>query len=223
MFSDITSVLKSFKKYRVESILIVLSILITFLSLALFILSSNRVEQDITIKENGMNINEETQKTQINKIVIDVSGAVINPGVYELNAGSRINDALNIAGGLSNEADSRYFYRNYNLSAFIYDQEKIYIPYFWEIRSGIFTENTRILNYLSAIPSIENAETTKPDDKININSATIDELDELPGIGVVTAQKIIENRPYSSIDELQSKKVVNKSVFENIKDEIVLN
>ena len=63
MFSDIASVLKSFKKYRVESILIVLSILITFLSLAMFILSSNSDQQDITIKENDKKINEETQKT----------------------------------------------------------------------------------------------------------------------------------------------------------------
>ena len=215
--------LKSFKKYRVESILIVLSILVTFTSLIIFLLSSNGPNQDIRVEESINTNKEKPLKSFPDKIFVDVSGAVVNPDVYELSVGSRINDAVKIAGGLSNEADSRYFYRNYNLSAFVFDQEKIYIPYFWEITSGIFKENTRILNYLSAIPSIEKAETTKPDDKININSATIDELDELPGIGVVTAQKIIENRPYTSIDELQSKKVISKSVFENIKDEIVLN
>ncbi|MEX1052276.1 MAG: helix-hairpin-helix domain-containing protein [Patescibacteria group bacterium] len=223
MFSDFKPLFKKFKKYRVESVLIILSILVTFISLFIFLLSSNVTNQEIIIEEDNKNKVSNTIQSLNNKFIVDVSGAVVAPGVYELESGSRINDAIKIAGGLSNEADSSYFYRNFNLSAFVYDQEKIYIPYSWEITTGIFIENTRILNYLSMIPSIENVETVKANDKIDINSATIDELDELTGIGVVTAQKIIQNRPYSTINQLSEKKIVNKSVFENIKDDIVAN
>ena len=157
------------------------------------------------------------------EITVDVSGAVIKPGVYSLKNGSRINDAIDRASGLSYDADSYYFYRNFNLAALIYDQEKIYVPYLWEITSGIFVENPRILNYLSTIPLIKDAIIDKSQERTNINNAGLDELDELPGIGAVTAQKIIQNRPFTDIEELQTKKIVSNTVFENIKDQITAN
>ena len=124
---------------------------------------------------------------------------------------------MNLAGGLTKNADNGFFNRNYNLSRILVDQEKIYVPSVWEVSNGYFIENKQTLNFITAVEKAKaNIEI------ININKGTIDELDTLPGIGKVTAEKIINNRPYSSIEELVSKKVVNKSVFEKIKNLISL-
>lgn len=223
MSTDLTKTLKGFKKYKTESILIITSIIITLISLIIFITSSTHTENEIIVDkeiETGKKIPEIDSS---NQIVVDISGAVNKPGVYKFNNFSRINDALEKVGGLAYNADKFYFYRNFNLSAYIFDQEKIYIPYSWEITSGIFVENPRILNYLTALPQIKDTIIEKEQLKTNINNATIDELDELSGIGTITAQKIIQNRPYTKIEELETKKIVNKSVFENIKDQIDVN
>ena len=93
------------------------------------------------------------------------------------------------------------------------DQEKIYIPSVWEVSNGYFSENQQTLDYV--LP-------TNNQTLININSAPIDELDTLPGVGKVTAQKIVDNRPFGALEELLDKKIVNKTVFENIKDLIII-
>jgi competence protein ComEA len=64
--------------------------------------------------------------------------------------------------------------------------------------------------------------TADPNAKINVNTATAKELDVLPGVGPVTAQKIIDNRPYAKLEELKEKKAVNKSTYEKIKDKVTL-
>lgn len=88
-------------------------------------------------------------------------------------------------------------------------------------------ENQRTLDYISP-QNITQAEIISQNpsqnitEKISINQASIEELDALPGIGPVTGQKIINNRPYQNFEELLTKKVVNKSTFEKIKDLIRL-
>lgn len=223
MSTDLIKTLKGFKKYKTESILIITSIIITLISLIIFITSSTHSENGIVIDKEIETDKKIPENDLGGKIVVDISGAVNNPGVYKFNKSSRINDALEKVGGLAYNADKFYFYRNFNLAAYIFDQEKIYIPYLWEISSGIFVENPRILNYLTALPQIKDAVIENEQLKTNINSATIDELDELSGIGTITAQKIIQNRPYTKIEELETKKIVNKSVYDNIKDQIDIN
>lgn len=223
MSTDLIKTLKGFKKYKTESILIIVSIVITLISLIIFITSSTREENEIVINEDEKIDKKISEVDFGNQIFVDISGAVNKPGVYKFKKYSRINDALERVGGLAYNADNFYFYRNFNLAAYIFDQEKIYIPYLWEVETGIFVENSRILNYLTAIPQIKDTILENDQSKTNINNATIDELDELSGIGTITAQKIIQNRPYSSIEELEIKKIVNKSVFENIKNQISAN
>lgn len=223
MSSDLSKILKKFRKYKTESILITLSIIITVISLLIFTLSSNKNTNKIVIEDHSQSIKEPTTIENKEVITVDISGAVNNPGVYQFKKDSRINDAIKKAGGLAYNADNFYFYRNFNLAAYIFDQEKIYVPYHWEISSEIFVENSKILNYLTTLPQIKDTVIEKNNTKTNINNATIDELDGLSGIGTITAQKIIQNRPYSSIEELESKKIVNKSVFENIKAQISIN
>ena len=223
MSKDLIKTLKGFKKYKTESILIITSIMITLISLIIFITSSTHNENEIVIDKETNADKKISEEGLGNQIFVDISGAVNKPGVYQFKKSSRINDALEKVGGLAYNADKFYFYRNFNLSAYIFDQEKIYVPYLWEVTSGIFVENPRILNYITALPQIKDAVVEKDQLKTNINNATIDELDELSGIGTITAQKIIQNRPYTNIKELESKKIVSKSVFENIKDQISVN
>ena len=143
-----------------------------------------------------------TNKTS--QIVVDVSGAVVSPGVYTLDLGSRIKDALISASGLSSDADRDWVSKSLNLASKLNDGSKIYIP----SRGEVSLRGTNSAGVIST------------SGLININSASASELDSLEDVGIARAQKIINNRPYSSIDELVSKKVITNKIFEKIKDKI---
>lgn len=148
-----------------------------------------------------------TEQSEGSKIVIDIQGAVVSPGVYTLEGDVRIKDALIAAFGLSSDADREWIAKNINQAAKIQDGAKIYIPKYGES--------------LSASKGLEtSAGLVSASGLININSASKSELESLPGVGPVTAGKIIDNRPYTAIDELKAKKVVGQNVFEKIKDKI---
>jgi len=160
--------------------------------------SSAEPEEDIVFESSD-------EKASETKILIDIQGAVVSPGVYSIDANARIKDALIAASGLSSEADREWVAKNLNQAAKVSDGAKIYIPGVGEVGSGMWEAGNAGI---------------QTSDLININSASQGELESLPGIGPVTAQKIIDNRPYSSIEELRSKKVVGSKVFEDIKDKI---
>lgn len=144
------------------------------------------------------------------KIVIDLQGAVQNPGVYEMKSGDRLQDLLTKAGGLSASADRDWVSTNLNLALKITDGQKIFIP----AKAISSIEN----NQSSANQKGESSVLGAESEKVNINNASIAELDSLPGIGPARGQAIIDNRPYASVDELVTKKILTKSVFEKIKD-----
>jgi competence protein ComEA len=154
-------------------------------------------------RENQISIIEENQASLSAEIFVDVAGAVVKPGVYKLAAGSRIADAINTAGGFSSLADSQFISKGVNLAQKLSDGAKIYVPQKGESGSVVGI-----------------AQSSSSSGLININSATSNQLDTLPGIGPVTAQKIIAGRPYSRIEELLEKKIVGASTFEKIKDKI---
>ncbi len=132
-----------------------------------------------------------TSASESAKLVVDVSGEVVKPGVYQLPAGSRVEDVLQIAGGETENADTDYIEKYLNRAAKVDDGQKIYIP-----ATGV--QNTRV----------------------NINSASQAELEGLPGVGSVTAGKIVAGRPYQNISELIEKKIVGQKVYDQIKDQI---
>lgn len=214
--------LKRLKKYLLEIILLTVALIITIIALVIYAKNSQEnTDQEITT-------NNQSEQTLSRKIFVDVSGAVKKPNIYQINFGARIKEIIDKAGGLSDDADVMFFSRNFNLARIVVDQEKIYIPSIMEINNGIFIQNQQTLDYTSPRQNSNvSVETTaglqEAQSLINLNSATIEELDQLPGIGQVTANKIIINRPYSTIDELLTKKVVNKSVFEKIKSLILIN
>ena len=149
--------------------------------------------------------------SQSGNILVDVEGAVVSPGVYNLPKESRAKDALIASGGVSAQADRLWVSKNLNLALKISDGAKIYIPFEGEKQSSPAQSG-----------STGGSSTVGIGGSININSASEKELDTLPGVGLVTAQKIIDSRPYQALEDLVSKKVVSSKVFDNIKDKITL-
>lgn len=145
------------------------------------------------------------QSPQEAKIFVDIAGAVIKSGVYELEIGSRINDLLILAGGLSEKADRDWVAKNINLAQKLFDGAKIFIPKLGDSSPSNHSGSSNLSN-----PSLQN--------KINLNTATVTELDTLWGIGEVTAKKIIEGRPFQKPEDLLYKKIVKSNVWEKIKD-----
>lgn len=139
-------------------------------------------------------------------IKVDVSGAVSNPGVYILDSQSRMEDAIRAAGGVTIEVDSEYLTKSINLAQRLSDGTKIYIP---------IAGDSEVPVTSSTVAGVSAQQTI-----ININNASLADLDKLSGVGPVTAQKIIDNRPYSGIEELLIKKAVSRSVYEKIKGQV---
>lgn len=134
-------------------------------------------------------------------LIIDISGGVTSPGVYTLPAGSRIEDAITRAGGISEKADVQAVALAVNRAERLKDGQKIFIPL-----QGQKDE--------LGVVAGGHAQT------ININTASQSELEELKGVGAVTAQKIISQRPYADISELVEKKIVSQKTFETIKTQL---
>lgn len=199
---------KIWKKYRLEFFLILLALLITIVSLVLYLTSLSDDQNSITLESEKT----DSQSVANTKIYVDLAGAVEKPDLYELTSGARLKDVLKLAGGLSADADRNFFAKYFNLSRLLSDQEKIYIPSTSEVENGFIMETNQ-----------QPATNNQPSALININSADLDELDQLPGIGKVTAEKIIRQRPYQTIEELLTKKIVNKSTFEKIRGLVSVN
>lgn len=163
----------------------------------LFEAASDSLNPDISLSPAG-------QGKQQRLIVVDIEGAVEKPGVYKLALDSRMQDGLIAAGGLGKGADRELIAKSINLAAKLTDGMKVYIPFQGDGAVGI---NAGVM--------------IGEKQAVNINSASVKELDSLPGIGETTADKIIGNRPYETIESLIEKKIVGQKVFEQIKDKIV--
>jgi competence protein ComEA len=134
-------------------------------------------------------------------LVVHLSGEVIMPGVYQLPVGARIDDALKAAGGPTDSGDIQRL----NLAARLADGQQISVP----------KRLNPILASFSASPS-------PTPGRINVNVAGVAELDQLPGVGPVTAQRIVAYReqhgPFTRIEQLREAKLVNAPTFEKIKE-----
>ena len=144
------------------------------------------------------------QGLELGTVVVDVAGAVEKPGLYKLTSGSRIGDALVMAGGLSATADREWVAKSINLAEVLKDGGKVYIP----VKQEITPLNQKTIKPLES------------QGKVNINTASMSELDTLDGIGEARARLIMDNRPYNHIDELVSKAKIPQSVYEAIKDSV---
>ncbi|KKS77233.1 MAG: Competence protein ComEA helix-hairpin-helix repeat protein [Candidatus Woesebacteria bacterium GW2011_GWB1_43_14] len=152
-------------------------------------------------------LGETSESTPSGSLVVEVSGSVTNPGVYELEASSRVEDALTAAGGLTSEADLDWIEKALNRAAKVVDGQKIYIPAKGEDAFSIATNNSG---------------TSPTSGMVSINTASKSQLEALWGIGPATADKIIEARPFSSVEELLSKKILKSNVYEANKDKLTV-
>ncbi|MEK7526158.1 MAG: ComEA family DNA-binding protein [Patescibacteria group bacterium] len=154
-------------------------------------------------------INPSASDNNQQQFVVEISGSVEHPGVYHMVSGSRIDDLIVACGGLSVDADRGWVDKNLNRAAKLTDGQKLYIPNQSEVLSA---------NDSTAGTSISNSISQNLSKSININTASSSQLESLSGIGPVTAQKMIEGRPYSSVEELLTKKILSQKVYDKNKD-----
>jgi competence protein ComEA len=146
-------------------------------------------------------------------IKVHIAGAVRNPGVYRLKEGDRVEDAINAAGGITDETDLLKI----DLARRIVDEMQIIVPS-WTPTPAPLTTTTTVPIQNTPSPPLENGS----DGKINVNSASATELDRLPGIGTVLSARIVEYRSkiglYRNIEDLRKIPGITNSVIEKIKD-----
>jgi competence protein ComEA len=165
-------------------------------------------------------LGENSSAGQSGEITVEIAGEVMNSGVYKLPAGSRIDDLLINAGGFSKDADRVWTDKYLNRAATLSDGEKIYIPSLNSTESQ--QSNSPSAKSSGGDQSTSSNFSTDSKEKININTASLGELDSLPGIGQVYGQNIIEHRPYSNTQELVSKGAIKQNLYEKIKDMVTI-
>ena len=144
------------------------------------------------------------------EIVVDVAGAVMTPGVYRLAPGSRVGDALSAAGGFGPRVDAARAAAELNLAAIVDDGARIVVP----SRDDPAPSN-------GGSGQGGGSGTGSGGGLVDLNTATQAELEALPGIGPVTATKIIDARaaePFASVEDLRTRKLVGAKTFEGLRD-----
>lgn len=162
------------------------------------------------------NEQKETRKEEaVGKIIVHIAGEVNEPGIVEVEEGSRIADVVEEAGGITNQADVN----KVNLAYVVEDGQKIIIPNQEEESENNFSYiSSESGNHVIEDGTLEN----KGEDIVNINQATQTELEELPGIGPSTALKIVEYRKangnFREIEDIKNVSGIGEAKYEKIKD-----
>ncbi len=161
-----------------------------------------------TVVETTMLVEKtEVSTTQETVIFVDIKGEVKKPGVYQMKAGDRVKDALDAAGGLTEEADSQ----KVNLAKRLEDQMVIVVP--------------KVGEEAEEIPAGETRNEATKEGKVNINTATVEELKTLKGVGEKKAEAIIEyrkkNGSFQTKEDLMKVRGIGKKLFESFQERIV--
>ena len=161
----------------------------------------------------GEDKNDEKTENKVSKIKVHITGEVLNQGLIELEEGSRIDDAIKVAGNITEFADLSKVNLAYELS----DGQKVYIPSIKDESEEYISEN--------AGENVIEDEDVK-DGKININTADIDLLQTINGVGESLANKIIDyrkqNGKFKSIEDLKNVSGIGEKKFEDIKDKVIV-
>lgn len=163
---------------------------------------TEETNENMITKETNYNSQEENIKKNI---TIFISGEVKNPGIVTIESDKRLSDAVNKLGGVTSDADLNRI----NLAIKIKDEGHYIIP---KIGENVINNNVN-----STLNKVENT-------KININLATVEELDKLAGVGEATANKIInyreENGKFKSIEEIKNVNGIGDKKYKELKDQI---
>jgi len=185
----------------------------------------NKENDNNNISVSDGDVNEDIDKN----IFVEIAGAVNKPGVYELSKESRLAEVVNKANGFSQDASEEWVSKYINLSGQLADAHKIYIPFKWDIPletvdasevamlTNPFAKNQTVLaGGQTSVTTLQKEVTGK----VNVNTASQEDIDALPGIGPVYVARIIENRPYDDHQALVEGSGIPKNVLEKIKDQI---
>ena len=184
-----------YKSRKIEIHLLMTALVCLFISIVLILKSDNSKAESENI------IYEDNTLGKSKMISVDVSGAVKKPDVYIIPEGTRLKTIIQIAGGLKEDADFFIIEKQFNFSSILEDEQKIYLPY----KNGDQQDLNESTNNV-----------------VSINNAVRSDIMTLEGVGDITAEKIISNRPYANLKELVEKKVIGKALFDKIKDRIEL-
>ena len=173
----------------------------------LFSKKEEAVEELAEVETTMLAEKTEVSTTQEAVIFVDIKGAVNNPGVYQMKSGDRVKDALDAAGGLTDEADSQ----KVNLAQRVEDQMVIIVP--------------KVGEEATEIPVGGTSKEAAKDGKVNINTATVEELKTLKGVGEKKAEAIIEyrkkNGSFKTKEDLMKVRGIGKKLFESFQERIV--
>ena len=165
------------------------------------------VEETTVVETTMLAEKTEVSTTQEAVIFVDIKGAVKNPGVYQMKIGYRVKDALDAAGGLTGEADCQ----KVNLAQRVEDQMVIVVP--------------KVGEEVTEIPAGGTSKEAAKDGKVNINTATVEELKTLKGVGEKKAEAIIEyrkkNGSFKTKEDLMKVRGIGKKLFESFQERIV--
>lgn len=207
-----------------EKVMIACIAILLVLNIFQYFWAAHKESDAIYEQQNASNIKEISKsndrglnENRMSKCVVYVCGNVKKPGVYELPQDARINDAINLAGGTLSNSDLEAI----NLAEKVRDGEKIYVPKVGEMQKRLKevaeNQDTQSVNVVSS--------SNNEDGKININTATKEELKRLYKIGDKLAERIIEyrekNGPFKNIEDIKKVSGIGDKIFEAIKDSIV--
>ena len=159
--------------------------------------------------EKDVKKEEKEEPVEQDLITVDVKGAVIAPGIYDLPVGSRVNDAVQKAGGLTDQADSK----SLNLAQKVSDEALVYVPTKGEEASQQSGSGA--------------TSSTSKEKKVNLNKASLEELKQVKGLGGKRAQDIIDHREangkFKSVDELKKVSGIGAKTIEKLKDYVTVD
>jgi len=187
------------KKQRILLIAISLSILI----FGLYSLSGKEQSLKLPIDDKGtliQNDNDDFSEEEFQ--YVEITGQVASPGVYQTTKRLMVIELIQLAGGLTDFADLETVHKDISLSSIVEDRQKIYIPALPEFKNGS--------------PSSAGVISSENGAKININTASLEQLDALPDIGPATANKIIAARPYKTIEDLKNVEGIGDKTYNNL-------
>ena len=156
-------------------------------------------------------------------LVVDIAGAVVRPGVYRLPAGSRVGDAITAAGGYGPRVDAARVGTELNLAAPLTDGQHLAVPSRDDVALGGDTTGGSAGSGAGSGPS---GGSPGSGSLVDLNRATSAELDALPGIGPVTAAKILaarESTPFVAVQDLLDRKLVGQKTFDGLRDLVTVN
>lgn len=200
-----------------QKIVILVIVIIIIISISYYSYTKENIEyEELSVINQTNTVNSEETEKEINKIKVHISGAVEKEGVIELESNSRIADLIEKAGGIKQNA----YMKEVNLASKLEDGEKVYIPTKEEYEKDKKQETAT--NMVISKKQELVTGNKQSSNKININTATQEQLDNLPGVGASTAQKIInyrkENGKFKKKEDLKNVSGIGDSKYNQLKD-----